>query len=195
MQKNLLMNNLLTDKQPLLTVLYTLKFKITDYICTQQTTHLYIIIMHNIPFIISIGLLNCLCFLSIILYVRNIKFKRIIKTQFEEIKRLNIEYQKLHSKPSFYICSDQIKLNEKEIKDLLRHKPFLESSWDRIEDFINNTQNMFVDRITYSYPNLTQEDIHIILLIRLHFTNKEIASLYNIQLSSLNTKRYRLKKK
>lgn len=173
----------------------TFEYKITDYICPKHTNVLNSIIMNYSYIVITIALLSSFFLLSAILYLRNVKYKKEIKIQFEEIKRLELEYQKLYSSQFLRSCSGQNNVNEMEIKELLRHKPFMDDNWNKIEEFINTTQNQFVHRLTYNYPKLTQEDIHTILLMRLHLTNKEIANFYNIQTLSLNTKRYRLKKK
>ena len=178
---------------PLLIVLYTFEFNITDYICTQHTNLLNSIIMNYSFTVITLGLLSSSLLLSVVLYLRNVKYKKELKVQSEEILRLDMEYRKLYSNLFLQSCSSQNKKNEMEIKELLRRKPFVENDWIKIEEFINNTQNQFVHRLAYNF--LTQEDIHVILLMRLNLTNNEIANFFNIQPLSLNTKRYRLKKK
>ena len=178
---------------PLLIVLYTFEFNITDYICTQHTNLLNSIIMNYSFIVITLGLLSSSLLLSVVLYLRNVKYKKELKVQSEEILRLDMEYQKLYSNLFLQSCSSQNKKNEMEIKELLRRKPFVENDWIKIEEFINNTQNQFVHRLAYNFPKLTQEDIHVILLMRLNLTNNEIANFFNIQPLSLNTKRYRLK--
>ena len=180
---------------PLLIVLYTFEFNITDYICTQHTNLLNSIIMNYSFTVITLGLLSSSLLLSVVLYLRNVKYKKELKVQSEEILRLDMEYRKLYSNLFLQSCSSQKKKNEMEIKELLRRKPFVENDWIKIEEFINNTQNQFVHRLAYNFPKLTQEDIHVILLMRLNLTNNEIANFFNIQPLSLNTKRYRLKKK
>ena len=170
---------------PLLIVLYTFEFNITDYICTQHTNLLNSIIMNYSFTVITLGLLSSSLLLSVVLYLRNVKYK----------KELKVQYRKLYSNLFLQSCSSQNKKNEMEIKELLRRKPFVENDWIKIEEFINNTQNQFVHRLAYNFPKLTQEDIHVILLMRLNLTNNEIANFFNIQPLSLNTKRYRLKKK
>lgn len=67
--------------------------------------------------------------------------------------------------------------------------------WQRLEELINQTQNSFVSKVRRDYPSLTENDIHIILLTRLGLTHQEIALSNNILLSSLRTRRNRLKKK
>ena len=173
---------------PLLIVLYTFEFNITDYICTQHTNLLNSIIMNYSFIVITLGLLSSSLLLSVVLYLRNVKYKKELKVQSEEILRLDMEYQKLYSNLFLQSCSSQNKKNEMEIKELLRRKPFVENDWIKIEEFINNTQNQFVHRLAYNFPKLTQEDIHVILLMRLNLTNNEIANFFNIQPLSLNTK-------
>ena len=161
---------------PLLIVLYTFEFNITDYICTQHTNLLNSIIMNYSFTVITLGLLSSSLLLSVVLYLRNVKYKKELKVQSEEILRLDMEYRKLYSNLFLQSCSSQNKKNEMEIKELLRRKPFVENDWIKIEEFINNTQNQFVHRLAYNFPKLTQEDIHVILLMRLNLTNNEIAN-------------------
>lgn len=71
--------------------------------------------------------------------------------------------------------------NEK--KEFLFHKLFSEVHQD------------FIARITHEYPALTSNDIRILTFIRVNLENKEISSLMNISPRSLDTTRYRLRKK
>ena len=120
---------------PLLIVLYTFEFNITDYICTQHTNLLNSM---NYSFtVITLGLLSSSLLLSVVLYLRNVKYKKELKVQSEEILRLDMEYRKLYSNLFLQSCSSQNKKNEMEIKELLRRKPFVENDWIKIEEFIN----------------------------------------------------------
>lgn len=69
------------------------------------------------------------------------------------------------------------------------------AAWEKIEQYVDDTQNLFVRKLINKYPALSQDDIHTILLMRLNVSNTEIAAFYNIQLASLATRRYRLIKK
>lgn len=151
--------------------------------------------MNYLYYIATICLLSISILSTIILYVKNIRYQKQIKIQSEEIKQLNLKYQTSYNNLKSMTHLNESKLNEHEIKILLRNKPFQQTHWNKIEIFINNTQHNFTQQLINNFPTLTQEDIHIILLIRLHLSNKEIAEFYNIQLSSLSTKRYRLKKR
>jgi hypothetical protein len=71
--------------------------------------------------------------------------------------------------------------------------------------FDNNTKDFYerLDRLSDSfykvlhskYPNLSKTEIRLCSLIRLKIESHAIANLQNITLSSLNTSRYRLRKK
>lgn len=73
--------------------------------------------------------------------------------------------------------------------------PFENSNWDDLESFINQSQENFVQKIRRDYPSLSEDDIHIILLMRVGLTHRQIASFCNILLSSFRRRRSRLKKK
>lgn len=73
--------------------------------------------------------------------------------------------------------------------------PFENGNWDDLEFFINQSQEGFVQKIRRDYPSLSEDDIHIILLMRVGLTHRQIASFCNILLSSFRRRRSRLKKK
>ncbi len=64
--------------------------------------------------------------------------------------------------------------------------------------FRNNFESLhlsFFDKLTSLSPNLTQQDIKHCALIKMNYETKEIAALFNIQPSSVQMARVRLKKK
>lgn len=46
-----------------------------------------------------------------------------------------------------------------------------------------------------NYPDLNENELNLMILLMIKFSSKEIATLYNIEEASANTKRYRLRKK
>lgn len=88
------------------------------------------------------------------------------------------------------------RIDEREIYQLIRSSTKLEKEdWERIELFVNQSQDCFVEKLRQAYTSLSEDDIRIILLIRLGLEHKEIALFYNILLSSFRKRRSRLKKK
>lgn len=90
--------------------------------------------------------------------------------------------------------------NKQEKIESLKHfiyfsKYLTQSNWKYIEQEVDSLQKNFIRKIRSLYPSLTEDDIHIILLLRIGFTNKEITIICGILLESFRKRRYRLKKK
>ena len=60
---------------------------------------------------------------------------------------------------------------------------------------IEDVHKDFNMKLKTSFPNLTDLEKRLAVLIRLNLSNKEIASLLNISAKSVEIARYRLKKK
>ena len=67
--------------------------------------------------------------------------------------------------------------------------------WNKLEFWINLHQDGFIYKLRYYYPILSEGDIHIILLLRIDFSNVQISALFHILGSSFRIRRSRLKKK
>lgn len=67
--------------------------------------------------------------------------------------------------------------------------------WKKMELFLNKEQNDFLVKLRADYPILLEEDIHIIILLRLGVSHENIACIFHILLASFRTRRYRIKKK
>ncbi len=70
-----------------------------------------------------------------------------------------------------------------------------EENWDKFEKNFDVLYNDFMKRFTSEFPNVTHKDLKIIGYIRQNYYNKEIAEMLNISLRSLESSRYRLRKK
>lgn len=163
--------------------------------------------MNSIYVSILIFIAVCFFILSIILILQNFVSQERLKIQSAEINYLSRLYKQQRTElldkselkkklmTSSQPLTNKQNLSEQEIKELLKCTQFCDKDWDRIRQYINDTQNMFVWKLINKYPALSREDINIVLLMRLNISNAEIAAFYNIQLSSLATRRYRLMKK
>jgi len=60
---------------------------------------------------------------------------------------------------------------------------------------LDKLSDAFYSKLTTLYPNLSKNDIRLSSLIRLKIESRSIATLQNITMASLNTSRYRLRKK
>lgn len=67
-------------------------------------------------------------------------------------------------------------------------------TWNNFEQYFNGIFDGFFDRLLARYPRLTNNDIKICAYVKLGMNTKEIASLMNIEISSAESARYRLRK-
>lgn len=64
-----------------------------------------------------------------------------------------------------------------------------------LDQVLSLTNNVFYSRIRKLYPKLSDDEMRLITLIRLNLSSEELLLVFNITKSSLNTKRYRVRKK
>jgi DNA-binding CsgD family transcriptional regulator/ligand-binding sensor domain-containing protein len=67
--------------------------------------------------------------------------------------------------------------------------------WEFFEEAFNNADKHFLDKAKAAYPDLTPNDLRFCAYLRLNLSSKEIAPLLNISVRSVETKRYRIRKK
>jgi ligand-binding sensor domain-containing protein/DNA-binding CsgD family transcriptional regulator len=80
-----------------------------------------------------------------------------------------------------------LKSINKEIED--------DSNWDQFEFQFNQTHDHFLKRFKETYPLLTHNDLKICAYMRMNLQNHEIAALLNISVRTVETNRYRIRKK
>lgn len=90
--------------------------------------------------------------------------------------------------------SGEIRLALKPLKKVVERYFRENGSWSAFETYFNGVYDGFFDRLKAKYPQLTQNDLKICSYIRLGMSTKEIASLMNIEVSSAESARYRLRK-
>jgi DNA-binding CsgD family transcriptional regulator len=77
----------------------------------------------------------------------------------------------------------------------IKTKLNLSDDWDQIKIHFEKVHPDFFTRIKEDYPDLTVNDLKLCAYSKLKFSNKEIGRLLNINASSVQVSRYRLKKK
>ena len=82
---------------------------------------------------------------------------------------------------------DAIKLIDSNLND--------SKDWSFFEQAFNNADKDFLSKIKKAHPDLTPNDLRFCAYLRLNLSSKEIAPLLNISIKSIETKRYRLRKK
>jgi DNA-binding NarL/FixJ family response regulator len=71
----------------------------------------------------------------------------------------------------------------------------IEHQWDVFKTHFESIHKTFFDELRRLCGKLTQHDLQLCAYIRLNLSNKEISRLMNITHESVNTHRYRLRKK
>lgn len=67
--------------------------------------------------------------------------------------------------------------------------------WETFVNAFNNTDKGFLNKVKKLHPNLTTNDLRFCVYLRMNLSSKEIANLLNISFKSVETKRYRLRKR
>ena len=70
-----------------------------------------------------------------------------------------------------------------------------DQNWESFEMSFNVIHNNFLTRFAEQFPKITHNDLRMCALIRMNMSNKEISNMLNITLRSVESSRYRLRKK
>lgn len=76
-----------------------------------------------------------------------------------------------------------------------KHVVLTEKDWKEIAAFLDSTENMFVTRLKTRFPNLSEGDLHLMMLLRLKLPQKVLASLYCITEKAVKQKLFLYKEK
>lgn len=172
-----------------------------------------IILIRVFYILFSISLISLL-----ILYMkrRTKKLKHEIHIKVTEQKELKIQskiHKKTIEKKSLLIQTKEniiAELNEKirnnnsgskldikfnEIETLLNSKLTTEEDWEQYLQLFTNKNPYFILELKRKFPALSRNEIKLFILIKLNLTTREMAGILMISPSSVNTARYRLRKK
>ncbi|MDO7173549.1 hypothetical protein [Mariniflexile sp. AS56] len=112
-------------------------------------------------------------------------------TQNQEWAKLLAEKLEVFKKAKGRERTKLLEIFEKDIQNKIRYDHDTKDFYERLDKLSDS----FYSVLHTKYPNLTKTEIHLCSLIRLKIDSHTIANFQNITLSSLNTSRYRLRKK
>jgi DNA-binding CsgD family transcriptional regulator len=127
-----------------------------------------------------------------------------LRTEIEaKNKELAVTAMSMVKKNEFLI---EIRDHLKDIEPTSKFKPDLvirsinreienEESWEMLKNAFENVDKDFIQQLLEKHPGLTPNDLKLCTYLRLNMNSKEIATLLNISVRSMETKRYRLRKK
>ncbi len=82
-----------------------------------------------------------------------------------------------------------------ELEAEIKNKVVFDKETETFYNKLDSLSAAFYKKLQETYPKLSKNDIRLCSLIRLKIDSQEIATLQNITIASLNTARYRLRKK
>ena len=82
------------------------------------------------------------------------------------------------------------------VERLRAHPKFLtEAQWEHLRQLTDKAYTGISERLIFRFPQLTPADLQLCLLIRLRFTNTQIATLTAVSPASVSQQKFRLKKR
>jgi hypothetical protein len=70
-----------------------------------------------------------------------------------------------------------------------------EGQWDLFQQQFEQIEPHLIKNLIQNFPKITQNDLKLLILIRMNLESKEIGDIIGISLKSVNTARYRLRKR
>lgn len=123
-------------------------------------------------------------------YAQSLKEK---SKELEAMEHLSKENQYLHKREAF-LCNQLIK--QTELFNKLKTTKYIENKlWQEIKEKIDLLFDNYTKRLCHQIPSLTDGDIQICCLIKLRFSNGDIANMLAISPTSVSKRKLRLKER
>lgn len=128
--------------------------------------------------------------------------KTILKNETNEKELIQLSTHLLHNKQYFKEIKADLKGLKTEDKSIIKGIIFqineiLESDkdWENLKNHFNAINEGFYDKLLKKHSGLTETELRHCMFIKLHLQTKEIATILLIDPRSVQTARYRIKKK
>ena len=123
-------------------------------------------------------------------YAQSLKEK---SKELEAMEHLSEENQYLHKREAF-LCNQLI--NQTELFNKLKTTKYIDNKlWQEIKEKIDLLFDNYTKRLCHQIPSLTDGDIQICCLIKLRFSNGDIANMLAISPTSVSKRKLRLKER
>lgn len=123
-------------------------------------------------------------------YAQSLKEK---SKELEAMEHLSKENQYLHKREAF-LCNQLIK--QTELFNKLKTTKYIDNKlWQEIKEKIDLLFDNYTKRLCHQIPSLTDGDIQICCLIKLRFSNGDIANMLAIPPTSVSKRKLRLKER
>lgn len=123
-------------------------------------------------------------------YAQSLKEK---SKELEAMEHLSKENQYLHKREAF-LCNQLIK--QTELFNKLKTTKYIDNKlWQEIKEKIDLLFDNYTKRLCHQIPSLTDGDVQICCLIKLRFSNGDIANMLAISPTSVSKRKLRLKER
>lgn len=139
-----------------------------------------------------------------VIAIRNDQLKEQLVSTKNELNNITMSYihknQKLQQvRSTIFDSASKINGQEKRllnriIKDIDREMQD-HDYWDKFEHQFNLSHDNFLDRFKQKYPDLSKRELRVCAYLRMGLDNQEIATLMNVTIRTVETSRYRIRKK
>lgn len=120
---------------------------------------------------------------------------KLDKARREADKFRNLSEEILYLKQRERVLTDYVVDNDRLVKELREKSRVLETSeWETLEQMCESTYSNFVSRLQGVCPTLTKQELHLCMLIKLHFNNAQMSEIFGVNTTSVSQKKFRLKK-
>ena len=129
------------------------------------------------------------------IYTSLIEKNEKLADQNQELQKIIDSLQQFSVEKSVELQSDMKSVDFWDwFMNLQKEKKHLsEDSWEKLMYFMDQSQHLFIKRLRIQYPLLKEEDIRLCILIRLKYSNEDIAAFLSIQKESVKKRKQRLK--
>ena len=111
----------------------------------------------------------------------------------EQLRNLSEEALKLKERE--HRLTDRLMDSHPLMAELQRKcRTLSEAEWQELVQLCNDTWDGFATRLQARYPQLTEQELRLCLLIRLRFSNVQLAAIFAVSPASISQKKFRLKK-
>ena len=156
--------------------------------------------------LICLGFSFALLILLSLLFINHKKNARREQEHLLQQHQLKLDYEKqiakekldykdrcLHLMKKYLMSKEAFPEKVKSVRHSDGNTSITPKEWKEITTFLNEADNLFVDRLKAAYPNLNDKDYKLLMLIRLNFSNLQLANIYNIGELSMKQKLYEAK--
>lgn len=149
---------------------------------------------------LSVIAIMLLCCSIVTLYrFKSYKKRKLLEKQMtekiysEKISHQNIQIATMHN----YLMSKIDIVRKLNVRNGAIKKKILltDEDWKELKEFMDSTDDLFVSRLTKQYPSLTENDVKLMILLRLKVNQKDLADIYGISEKAIKQKLFLYKSK